>query len=234
MSTSSTPPGYGVIRNDIVGLAITECQIGGQGRALWKMLMNGSHLVGAWNCVEYVVLDPGSSVGGHTHVRTEEIYYIIAGRPHMVINGEEYVFEAGDLITAPIGTHHAIRNDTNSAVEFFVVEVFPELDATQDFSYVNVESSGGKIDLQKMMPGYWRSFTKFDLAVSATEADASSDCTEVLFVLEGQVSVAVGEESYRGERGLAMAIPPGSLRRLGNVGSMPASVISLRVSATCN
>lgn len=57
----------GSIVNDIAGMGATHDLIGGTGSYRWKQLINGMHLAGRWNRVEYVVLPPGSSCGAaHT------------------------------------------------------------------------------------------------------------------------------------------------------------------------
>src|SRR5580704_14228415 len=116
---------FGPIVNDVSGLAETRRQVGGEDVCRWKMLMNGMHLEGQWNSVEYVLIEPGASVGEHVHARTEEIYYIVSGQAVVTVDGAEIMTGAGDLITAPIGTTHSIANRGPEDVRFFVVEAFP-------------------------------------------------------------------------------------------------------------
>jgi mannose-6-phosphate isomerase-like protein (cupin superfamily) len=87
--------------------------------------LNGMHLTGRWNRVEYVVLPPGSSCGEHVHRATEEIYYILAGAAVMHIDGERVDVQAGDLITETIGAAHTIANHGDHDMEMYVIEVFP-------------------------------------------------------------------------------------------------------------
>jgi mannose-6-phosphate isomerase-like protein (cupin superfamily) len=87
--------------------------------------LNGMHLTGRWNRVEYVVLPPGSSCGEHVHRATEEIYYILAGAPVMHIDGERVDVQAGDVITETIGAAHTITNHGDHDMEMYVIEVFP-------------------------------------------------------------------------------------------------------------
>src|SRR5690349_5998709 len=163
---------FGPIINDITGLAITRRQIGGEGICRWKMLMNSMHLDGHWNCVEYVVIEPGASVGEHVHVRTEEIYYIIEGNAVMKIEGVEHDVRAGDLITTPIGCSHAIANRSNEDMHFFVTEVFPGQGPASPSMQTNLRNAAAELpgghravecDLRPHFTGDWRSFSLIEL-----------------------------------------------------------------------
>src|SRR5258708_39969083 len=95
---------YGVIFNDASGLGEIDHLVGGAGSCRWKTIINGMHLPGAWNVVEYVVIPPGASCGGHRHTETEGIYYILAGTAGMGIDGRRVQGQAGDLVPRPLGT----------------------------------------------------------------------------------------------------------------------------------
>jgi len=116
---------FGPIVNDCEGMGATHQLIGGEGSARWKQLINGMHLTGPWNCIEYVVLPPGASCGEHVHRATEAIDYILAGSAVMHIDGERVEVEAGDVITETIGAAHTIANHADRDMEMYVIEVFP-------------------------------------------------------------------------------------------------------------
>lgn len=52
----------------------------------------------------------GGCTQEHCHVQTEEIYFILAGRGRMRINGEERAVGPGDAIAIPPGQRHQITN----------------------------------------------------------------------------------------------------------------------------
>jgi mannose-6-phosphate isomerase-like protein (cupin superfamily) len=53
---------------------------------------------------------PGAATTPHFHSRTEEIYYILAGRGQMRIGSEEQDVAPGDAIAIPPGAIHTIAN----------------------------------------------------------------------------------------------------------------------------
>jgi mannose-6-phosphate isomerase-like protein (cupin superfamily) len=55
-------------------------------------------------------LAPGQQTTPHYHARTEEIYYIVAGRGRMQIGEEVQLVGPGDAIAIPPGAIHTIEN----------------------------------------------------------------------------------------------------------------------------
>lgn len=231
---------FGPIINNTTGMATTCRQIGGRGLCRWKMLMNGMHLEGQWNCVEYVVIEPGGSVGEHVHVRTEEIYYIVSGQAVVTMDGIEFICIAGDLITTPIGSAHSIENRTTDEMHFFVVEVFPGDGSAAPPARIHVpglskvQGDGNSIDvdLTAHFTGDWLRFRLLELKTDAYDEATSASSAEVLYVLEGSAIITVQDERYAGVAGLSVAVPPGLSRRIDNLDSAhPLKIIITEVAA---
>ena len=55
-------------------------------------------------------LPAGASTQEHYHAKTEEIYFITAGRGRMRIEGEDSEVRAGDAIAIPPGRKHKLWN----------------------------------------------------------------------------------------------------------------------------
>ncbi|MFC1718041.1 cupin domain-containing protein [Candidatus Poribacteria bacterium] len=53
---------------------------------------------------------PGRSTEEHYHIRTEEIYYILTGSGHMVVDGEKRDVKRHDGIAIAPGAKHKITN----------------------------------------------------------------------------------------------------------------------------
>jgi len=199
--------------------------------------MNGMHLEGEWNCVEYVVLTPGASVGEHVHMRTEEIYYIVRGQAVVTMNDVELHAGPGDLITTPIGAAHSIANRTDEDMHFFVIEVFPNAGEAAAPGRLNVparlpDADGVRratVDLRPFFTGDWHSLTLLDLPDgAAVTEEAQDDQTQVLHVLDGSAEFEVNGRRHEGGPGLSLAIPahtPWTVRSAG-----PVSLISTRVT----
>jgi mannose-6-phosphate isomerase-like protein (cupin superfamily) len=222
---------FGPIVNDISGPAVTHRQVGGEGACHWKMLMNGMHLEGEWNCVEYVVIEPGASVGEHVHLRTEEIYYIVSGRAVVTIDDVETEVRPGDLITTPIGSAHSIRNHGTENMHFFVTEVFPGQGPAARPSHVHVPSlltehdghRAAEVDLTRHFTGDWRGFRLVEVPVGGRLTEpAVQRRSQVLHVLEGLALVTVEGQEYKGTAGLSVAVPPDLACTVENSGDAAA------------
>jgi mannose-6-phosphate isomerase-like protein (cupin superfamily) len=223
---------FGPVVNEISGMGDTHELLGGVGRCRWKQLINGMHLNGPWNCVEYVVIPPGASCGRHTHLKTEEIYYILSGAAEMEVDGEPIDLSAGDLVTATIGTSHGTVNHTDEDMAFLVVEVFPGTNTPPSPMKVRVpdrprvrlpatgEAEAGvehSINLETLFAGPWRSFTTIELAPGGRlQREPLADGDEVLFVARGAARIEFGAAAVEGSRGLCVGVPPGAERAIAN------------------
>ncbi|UOR01355.1 cupin domain-containing protein [Leucobacter allii] len=98
---------------------------GGRGVNRWKRFVTGLMLHADWDSFEHNRLDPGGAIGEHVHTRTEEVYFIVAGRGLMTLNGEQHEVGPGDLIMTPLNGRHAIENLGDDVLEFVVVEALP-------------------------------------------------------------------------------------------------------------
>jgi mannose-6-phosphate isomerase-like protein (cupin superfamily) len=234
--------GYGPITNTYEAPGRTANLIGGLGTCLWKQLVNGMHLTGDWNCIEYLVVPAGASIGEHTHLRTEEIYYIVSGAATMTINGETVEVFAGDLITNPINGRHGIANETGEDMEFVVVEVFPGDDPagflpervpvrTRLEPAAEFPGELASLDLAPYFSGDWANFSVARLDPGGTFGPVTrDDRDQVFYVVEGQGEIRFGDDAVSGSAGLTVAVPAGLPRTVVNQSSSDAlEVISTEV-----
>lgn len=78
---------------------------------------------GALAFVDMVVLPPQTTIGRHTHGDDEEIYVVVSGHGHMVVDGDHRDVAPGDVVlNRPRGTHE-LRNDGPDDVRLVVVDV---------------------------------------------------------------------------------------------------------------
>ena len=69
-------------------------------------------------------LEPGSSIGLHTHDTSSEIIYILSGKGKVLCDGEYEPLEAGSCHYCPKGHSHSLINDSGAMLEFFAVVPF--------------------------------------------------------------------------------------------------------------
>lgn len=66
-------------------------------------------------------LEPGSSIGLHTHEASSEIIYILAGEGKVLCDGVYESLSAGSCHYCPKGHSHSLINDSGALLEFFAV-----------------------------------------------------------------------------------------------------------------
>lgn len=53
---------------------------------------------------------PGEQTALHRHIRSEELYHVMAGEGVMTLDGEQFTIRPGDSIAISPGTSHRVRN----------------------------------------------------------------------------------------------------------------------------
>ena len=66
-------------------------------------------------------LEPGSSIGMHTHEDSSEIIYILSGEGKMLCDGGEERLRPGDCHYCPKGHTHSLSNDGEEDLTFIAV-----------------------------------------------------------------------------------------------------------------
>ena len=89
--------------------------LGGEGAVRAKMRVDelGKILHG--------VLEPGSTIGLHTHETSSEIIYILAGTGRVLYDGGDEPLSAGSCHYCPKGHAHSLINDSGGLLEVFAV-----------------------------------------------------------------------------------------------------------------
>ena len=71
--------------------------------------------------VNVVRVPPGCAIGFHTHGAQIETIYVLAGQSVFTIAGIETPSVAGQIIAAPAGIEHSLRNDGPEMVELLTI-----------------------------------------------------------------------------------------------------------------
>lgn len=95
-------------RNSISSTPIEHC-MGGEGTVMMERLLEGSdEMLNKGRAYVRHTLNPGVTIGKHTHEGEMESMVIISGRAKHIINGVTQELEAGDIIVAQPGDTHEI------------------------------------------------------------------------------------------------------------------------------
>ena len=97
---------------------------GGTGETAIFAYMNEQEANGAGRLFAKMVLEPGSSIGQHTHETEFEAYYILKGKALVNDNGTEHTLEAGDAHICPDGSFHSVKNAGDETLEFMATILY--------------------------------------------------------------------------------------------------------------
>ena len=56
------------------------------------------------------MIDPHATIGEHRHDDDEEVYYVLSGQGHMILDGQRVAIGAGDVAVTPPGHSHGLVN----------------------------------------------------------------------------------------------------------------------------
>lgn len=96
----------------------------GKGTVKMKELATAEQLYNHASLFSHIVVEPGCSIGYHTHEHETEFYYILRGEAVFDDNHEkEAVLHAGDITATGFGKGHSLENRTSDPVELIALIV---------------------------------------------------------------------------------------------------------------
>lgn len=69
-------------------------------------------------------IEPGRSIGLHTHDTNAEVYYMLEGELQVNQNGTPYTVKAGDVVFTSDGQSHSVVNHTQRSAKMLAI-IFP-------------------------------------------------------------------------------------------------------------
>jgi mannose-6-phosphate isomerase-like protein (cupin superfamily) len=213
-----------VITSDLSSAARVYGVHGADGLTYWKCLARPTRLAGPWEAVEWACLPPGAASGVHTHSRTEEIYYILAGEGELYLDGALHAVRPRSLVLTRAGGTHGLRNTDAGDLEWLVIEMSTphthavltgtrllstEVDMARDRSVVLHLAEEDAVDPTTVFDGPLTSIRLRALAAGETTALTAADVEHVMFVLDGEGRVTGGGGVVPLARGTAVTVPLG-------------------------
>ena len=101
-----------------------ENMAGGKGHVIIKRLLDEKQLNGKCGLYAEVVIEPGCSLGYHTHQNESETYYILSGHGDYNDNGTVRPVKPGDVTFTPNGCGHGLVNTGDEDVRFMALIIF--------------------------------------------------------------------------------------------------------------
>lgn len=96
---------------------------GGVGTLEFRRLMVAEEFSSAIEFVDYTLIPPGSTIGLHQHSGNEELYLIVSGVAVVTVEQEKRQLTRGSIGIVRSGQSHELKNDGESPVAMFVVQV---------------------------------------------------------------------------------------------------------------
>lgn len=66
-------------------------------------------------------LEPGQEQAGHRHAVGDKLYFVLEGAGIVRVDADERTVRAGDLVCAPAGSEHGVRNPGPERLVLLVV-----------------------------------------------------------------------------------------------------------------
>lgn len=133
----------GLVVGDLEAPSVVYGVHGADGASQWRCLARRPGLAGDWEAVEWAWLPSGGLSGEHVHTRTEEVYFILSGRGHILLDGVATEVHAGDVILTGLGTKHGLRNTGDEELSWLVIEISSPATAAALRGTVSASGRGG-------------------------------------------------------------------------------------------
>ncbi|NLC40810.1 MAG: cupin domain-containing protein [Clostridiaceae bacterium] len=99
--------------------------MGGEGKLIIRNLLNDpSEMYDKGRVFCHTSLEPGSSIGYHTHHDESETYYIYSGIAEYNDNGTLVELRTGDVAFTASGEGHGIKNIGNEPLELIALIIY--------------------------------------------------------------------------------------------------------------
>ena len=97
----------------------------------------------------------------HLHHANEEMFVVLAGQGTLRHEGEEYPIRQGDVIAAPVGSTHQIKNTSDEELRYLSIStmIWPEVceypDSDNIYSIPGPDLTGRHVAHRDDMKAYW-------------------------------------------------------------------------------
>jgi mannose-6-phosphate isomerase-like protein (cupin superfamily) len=167
----------------------------------------------------------------HTHPDASEIYFVETGTLALTVGRQELVMRAGDFCLIPPNTFHDPRNGGDDDLGLFVI-VAPnwrdrrwKIDGFEDADFDGT-ASVARTEAVGPLPSDLEIGAEVVGAGSGPES-ASSPHERVLYVLAGQLDLALDHLSGRLGPGEYVHVPAGASSTVSQAGSSPVRLLSI-------
>ena len=99
---------------------------GGDGSVTVINFLTEQESKGAGRLFAISIIEPGSSIGAHTHDGDMETYYILKGKALISDNGSDVTLEPGDCHICQDGQTHSIKSIGEETLEYIAIILYSQ------------------------------------------------------------------------------------------------------------
>jgi mannose-6-phosphate isomerase-like protein (cupin superfamily) len=114
-----------IVSDAHAGLAELVGVHGGTGVMAWKRLGTGNMMFTDVDSYEIAELPPGSRAGTHVHTRTEELFFVLAGRAAIGLGDETVEVGPGDAILTGFHGVQSVEAIGEAPYRMLIIEALP-------------------------------------------------------------------------------------------------------------
>ena len=111
-------------RNGSLPVDVVTNRFGGNGEVKFTKIIEKDDFQGKGRLFAITTIEPGCSLGLHTHTGEMEAYYILRGQGTVNDNGAETLVGPGDVVLTKDGESHAIANTGDTTLELVALILF--------------------------------------------------------------------------------------------------------------
>lgn len=111
-------------KKDQMRHAVIQHMRGGEGEIRLEHILENSETGERTGLCSVCTVEPGCSIGLHTHDTNAEIYYMLEGTLELNQNGQLCTIQAGDVVFTSDGESHSIANRGDRPAKLLAV-IFP-------------------------------------------------------------------------------------------------------------
>jgi len=100
---------------------VREKARGGEGQLAFHHFLEKEQLAPHSRLLCKIVMEPGNSMGLHTHEGEGEFFYFLSGVARIVEDGEEVLLYPGDTMFTPSGSSHSIEVAGGETLEYLAL-----------------------------------------------------------------------------------------------------------------
>lgn len=98
---------------------------GGIGELYQEHILEKAETGGRTDLFCVFTIEPGRTIGVHTHDTNAEVYYVLEGEIEVNQNGELHTVKAGDVVFTADGESHSVANNTDQPAKMLAI-IFPQ------------------------------------------------------------------------------------------------------------